>query len=120
MASVALSTPVKSHKGLFSARTAGGRMPLTPSPRQHLATSLGRPGALHMAATSCLTSLDLLQSPLTVTPRSPTSPVVFRLPGRLLSLVSLILPSLALATPPRPLQAQSPRRASAPRLLRLL
>ncbi|KAF4967290.1 hypothetical protein FSARC_5120 [Fusarium sarcochroum] len=34
MASVALSTPVKSHKGLFSARTAGGRMPLTPSPRQ--------------------------------------------------------------------------------------
>ncbi|KAI1068536.1 hypothetical protein LB507_004598 [Fusarium sp. FIESC RH6] len=39
MASVALSTPVKSHKGLFSARTAGGRMPLTPSPRQQASTS---------------------------------------------------------------------------------
>ncbi|KAI5863019.1 WD40 repeat-like protein [Durotheca rogersii] len=34
MASPAVSTPLKSHKGLFSARTAGGRMPLTPSPRQ--------------------------------------------------------------------------------------
>ena len=34
MASVAIhDTPVKSHSGLFSARTAGGRMPLTPSPR---------------------------------------------------------------------------------------
>ncbi|CAG7561466.1 unnamed protein product [Fusarium equiseti] len=39
MASVALSTPVKSHKGLFSARTAGGRMPLTPSPRQQASTT---------------------------------------------------------------------------------
>ncbi|KAH7269497.1 WD40-repeat-containing domain protein [Fusarium redolens] len=39
MASVALSTPVKSHKGLFSARTAGGRMPLTPSPRQQSSTT---------------------------------------------------------------------------------
>ncbi|KAF5592682.1 cell division cycle 20 cofactor-APC complex [Fusarium subglutinans] len=39
MASVALSTPVKSHKGLFSARTAGGRMPLTPSPRQQPSTT---------------------------------------------------------------------------------
>ncbi|KIW70288.1 hypothetical protein PV04_02573 [Phialophora macrospora] len=29
-----LSTPLKSHHGLFSSRTAGGRMPLTPSPRQ--------------------------------------------------------------------------------------
>lgn len=34
MATASLSTPVKSHKGLFSSRTAGGRMPLTPSPRQ--------------------------------------------------------------------------------------
>ncbi|ETS81906.1 hypothetical protein PFICI_06908 [Pestalotiopsis fici W106-1] len=34
MASVAVSTPLKSHTGLFSSRTAGGRMPLTPSPRQ--------------------------------------------------------------------------------------
>ncbi|KAL7620260.1 WD repeat-containing protein slp1 [Parahypoxylon ruwenzoriense] len=35
MASAAVSTPpFKSHKGLFSSRTAGGRMPLTPSPRQ--------------------------------------------------------------------------------------
>ena len=29
----AVSTPVKSHMGMFSTRTAGGRMPLTPSPR---------------------------------------------------------------------------------------
>lgn len=29
----AISTPMKSHTGLFSTRTAGGRMPLTPSPR---------------------------------------------------------------------------------------
>ncbi|CAI4218597.1 unnamed protein product [Parascedosporium putredinis] len=34
MATAAISTPVKSHTGLFSTRTAGGRMPLTPSPRQ--------------------------------------------------------------------------------------
>ena len=33
MASATVSTPLKSHKGLFSARTAGGRLPLTPSPR---------------------------------------------------------------------------------------
>ncbi|TGJ87559.1 hypothetical protein E0Z10_g1172 [Xylaria hypoxylon] len=39
MASVAVSTPLKSHKGLFSTRLAGGRMPLTPSPRQRTATS---------------------------------------------------------------------------------
>ncbi|OAA54998.1 cell division protein [Niveomyces insectorum RCEF 264] len=38
MASVAaVSTPIKSHAGLFSSRTAGGRMPLTPSPRQRTA-----------------------------------------------------------------------------------
>ncbi|PQE30057.1 hypothetical protein CJF32_00003496 [Rutstroemia sp. NJR-2017a WRK4] len=29
----AVCTPIKSHAGLFSTRTAGGRMPLTPSPR---------------------------------------------------------------------------------------
>ncbi|KAJ2973864.1 hypothetical protein NUW58_g8830 [Xylaria curta] len=34
MASAAVSTPLKSHKGIFSSRVAGGRMPLTPSPRQ--------------------------------------------------------------------------------------
>jgi len=34
MASASVSTPLKSHTGLFSSRTAGGRMPLTPSPRQ--------------------------------------------------------------------------------------
>jgi cell division cycle 20, cofactor of APC complex len=34
MASAVVSTPIKSHAGLFSSRTAGGRMPLTPSPRQ--------------------------------------------------------------------------------------
>ncbi|KAI1323215.1 WD40 repeat-like protein [Xylariaceae sp. FL0255] len=38
MASAAVSTPIKSHKGLFSSRTAGGRMPLTPSPRQRTNT----------------------------------------------------------------------------------
>ncbi|EAQ93421.1 hypothetical protein CHGG_01656 [Chaetomium globosum CBS 148.51] len=34
MATASVSTPLKSHKGLFSSRTAGGRMPLTPSPCQ--------------------------------------------------------------------------------------
>ncbi|CAM1504344.1 Fc.00g019350.m01.CDS01 [Cosmosporella sp. VM-42] len=34
-----ISTPLKSHKGLFSSRTAGGRMPLTPSPRQQASTT---------------------------------------------------------------------------------
>ncbi|EAW07357.1 WD40 repeat domain-containing protein [Aspergillus clavatus NRRL 1] len=32
MATPLISTPVKSHHGLFSSKTAGGRMPLTPSP----------------------------------------------------------------------------------------
>ncbi|KAF5519277.1 WD repeat-containing protein slp1 [Colletotrichum aenigma] len=40
MATASVSTPIKSHKGLFSSRTAGGRMPLTPSPRQHSTTSI--------------------------------------------------------------------------------
>lgn len=39
MASTLVSTPIKSHKGLFSSRTAGGRMPLTPSPRQQNSTT---------------------------------------------------------------------------------
>ncbi|KAF4447362.1 cell division cycle 20 cofactor-APC complex [Fusarium albosuccineum] len=39
MASAAVTTPLKSHKGLFSSRTAGGRMPLTPSPRQQASTT---------------------------------------------------------------------------------
>lgn len=34
----AVSTPIKSHTGLFSTRTAGGRMPLTPSPRARTTT----------------------------------------------------------------------------------
>lgn len=33
MATATVSTPLKSHHGLFSSKTAGGRMPLTPSPR---------------------------------------------------------------------------------------
>ena len=33
MATTAICTPTKSHRGLFSTKTAGGRMPLTPSPR---------------------------------------------------------------------------------------
>ncbi|KAI5785847.1 WD40-repeat-containing domain protein [Geopyxis carbonaria] len=33
MAAIAVHTPVKSHSGLFNTRHAGGRMPLTPSPR---------------------------------------------------------------------------------------
>ncbi|KAI9759316.1 MAG: ubiquitin-protein transferase activating protein [Chaenotheca gracillima] len=33
MATASVSTPLKSHHGMFSTRTAGGRMPLTPSPR---------------------------------------------------------------------------------------
>lgn len=33
MATATVSTPLKSHHGIFSSRTAGGRMPLTPSPR---------------------------------------------------------------------------------------
>ncbi|KAF2969984.1 hypothetical protein GQX73_g3586 [Xylaria multiplex] len=39
MATATVSTPIKSHKGLFSTRVAGGRMPLTPSPRQRTATT---------------------------------------------------------------------------------
>ncbi|KAK6860197.1 cell division cycle 20- cofactor-APC complex [Apiospora arundinis] len=39
MASVVVSTPLKSHTGLFCSRTAGGRMPLTPSPSQRQVTA---------------------------------------------------------------------------------
>lgn len=38
MATASVATPLKSHKGLFSSRVAGGRMPLTPSPRQRTTT----------------------------------------------------------------------------------
>ncbi|KAI9668989.1 MAG: hypothetical protein M1829_005217 [Trizodia sp. TS-e1964] len=38
MASATVSTPLKSHHGIFSTRTAGGRMPLTPSPRTRTAS----------------------------------------------------------------------------------
>ena len=43
MATASVSTPLKSHHGIFSTRTAGGRIPLTPSPRTRttsLATSV--------------------------------------------------------------------------------
>lgn len=33
MATASVSTPLKSHRGIFSTRTAGGRIPLTPPPR---------------------------------------------------------------------------------------
>ncbi|RMZ88620.1 hypothetical protein DV736_g4154, partial [Chaetothyriales sp. CBS 134916] len=33
MAATSVSTPLKGHHGIFSTKTAGGRMPLTPSPR---------------------------------------------------------------------------------------
>ncbi|POS78815.1 cell division cycle 20, cofactor-APC complex [Diaporthe helianthi] len=39
MATTSVSTPLKSHTGLFSSRTAGGRMPLTPSPRARTTTT---------------------------------------------------------------------------------
>ncbi|KAJ9502477.1 WD repeat-containing protein slp1 [Exophiala xenobiotica] len=38
MAATAVSTPLKSHHGIFSTKTAGGRMPLTPSPRSRTAS----------------------------------------------------------------------------------
>ncbi|KAJ5682708.1 WD repeat-containing protein slp1 [Penicillium macrosclerotiorum] len=38
MATASVSTPKKSHHGLFSSKTAGGRMPLTPSPNTRVAT----------------------------------------------------------------------------------
>ncbi len=40
MATAQISTPLKSHHGLFSAKTAGGRMPLTPSPRARAASAV--------------------------------------------------------------------------------
>src|SRR5436190_2388158 len=38
MATASVSTPLKSHHGIFSTKTAGGRMPLTPSPRARTAS----------------------------------------------------------------------------------
>ena len=46
MATVSVSTPLKSHHGIFSTRTAGGRMPLTPSPRTRT-TSLATNASNH-------------------------------------------------------------------------
>lgn len=43
MATASVSTPKKSHHGLFSSKTAGGRMPLTPSPNTR--TSAATPQA---------------------------------------------------------------------------
>jgi cell division cycle protein 20 (cofactor of APC complex) len=37
MATASISTPLKSHHGMFSTKTAGGRIPLTPSPRNRVA-----------------------------------------------------------------------------------
>ena len=45
MASPAVLTPVKSRNGIFSTRTAGGRMPLTPSPRTPTRQIADVPGA---------------------------------------------------------------------------
>lgn len=39
MATAAVTTPKKSHHGLFSTKTAGGRIPLTPSPNTSRTTS---------------------------------------------------------------------------------
>ncbi|WEW54815.1 WD repeat-containing protein slp1 [Emydomyces testavorans] len=39
MATPIVCTPVKSRSGIFSSKTAGGRMPLTPSPQQRKSTS---------------------------------------------------------------------------------
>lgn len=51
MATASVSTPLKSHRGLFSSRTAGGRIPLTPSPQQR--------------SSDATSSADLDSSPLT-------------------------------------------------------
>lgn len=40
MATAAIYTPVKSHTGIFSTRTAGGRIPLTPSPRSRAVNTI--------------------------------------------------------------------------------
>ncbi|OCK85878.1 meiosis-specific APC/C activator protein AMA1 [Lepidopterella palustris CBS 459.81] len=45
MASPSVLTPVKSRNGIFSTRTAGGRMPLTPSPRTPTRQISDVPGA---------------------------------------------------------------------------
>lgn len=58
MATASVSTPLKCHKGLFSCRTAGGRMPLTPSPRQ----------------SSCNAALNLGSSPYNPDPRQGNAP----------------------------------------------
>ncbi|MCJ1309631.1 ubiquitin-protein transferase activating protein [Agyrium rufum] len=42
MAAVSVSTPIKTHHGMFSSRTAGGRMALTPSPRQASISNISR------------------------------------------------------------------------------
>lgn len=39
MATPVVSTPLKSHHGVFSTKTAGGRMPLTPSPRARMTSN---------------------------------------------------------------------------------
>lgn len=59
MATASVSTPLKSHHGIFSTKTAGGRMPLTPSPR-------GR--------TSSMTNVSNHSSPFTPPRQSADSP----------------------------------------------
>ncbi|OKL55965.1 hypothetical protein UA08_08633 [Talaromyces atroroseus] len=39
MATASVSTPLKTHRGIFSTKTAGGRLPLTPSPRTRTASN---------------------------------------------------------------------------------
>lgn len=51
MATASVSTPLKTHRGLFSTKTAGGRMPLTPSPRNRTSSV-----ATHQLESSPLTS----------------------------------------------------------------
>ena len=51
MATSIVATPLKSHHGIFSTKTAGGRMPLTPSPRAR--------------TTSATTNISIETSPFT-------------------------------------------------------
>ncbi|KAJ5167248.1 WD repeat-containing protein slp1 [Penicillium canariense] len=56
MATASVSTPVKTHHGLFSSKTAGGRMPLTPSPNTRAtpkASDESSPFTPHKANAGC-------------------------------------------------------------------
>ncbi|PWY92020.1 WD40 repeat-like protein [Aspergillus heteromorphus CBS 117.55] len=45
MATPTVATPVKTHHGIFSTKTAGGRMPLTPSPRTRAGSVTSNPSS---------------------------------------------------------------------------